>query len=103
MQRDGRRGANGDAFVIVKVCGVRAPEIAEAAIDAGADWIGLMLVEKSSRWVDDAAALRVVDAVRGRADLVESSSSRALLSATRRRLATVSALSRSTAPSTANW
>ncbi|MGA8635405.1 MAG: phosphoribosylanthranilate isomerase [Candidatus Dormiibacterota bacterium] len=56
--------------MIVKVCGVRAPDIAEAAIDAGADWIGLMLVEKSSRWVDDAAALRVVDAVRGRADLV---------------------------------
>ena len=42
--------------VIVKVCGVRTPEVAEAAIDAGADWIGLMLVPKSSRWVDDDAA-----------------------------------------------
>ena len=33
--------------MIVKVCGVRTGEIAEAAIDAGADWIGLMLVPKS--------------------------------------------------------
>ena len=56
--------------MIVKVCGVRSPEIAEAAIDAGADWIGLMLVPQSSRWVDDAAALAVVRSVRGRADLI---------------------------------
>ena len=40
---------DGDAVVIVKVCGVRTPEIAEAAIDAGADWIGLMLVREELR------------------------------------------------------
>jgi phosphoribosylanthranilate isomerase len=56
--------------MIVKVCGVRTPEVAEAAIEAGADWIGLMLVPASPRWVDDAAALAVVRAVRGRADLI---------------------------------
>ena len=56
--------------MIVKVCGVRSAEVAEAAIDAGADWIGLMLVPESPRWVDDEAALAVVHAVRGRADLV---------------------------------
>jgi phosphoribosylanthranilate isomerase len=56
--------------MIVKVCGVRTPEVAEAAIDAGADWIGLMLVPASPRWVDDEAAMAVVRAVRGRADLV---------------------------------
>jgi phosphoribosylanthranilate isomerase len=56
--------------VIVKVCGVRTAEVADAAIDAGADWIGLMLVPKSPRWVDDAAALAVVRAVRDRADLI---------------------------------
>jgi phosphoribosylanthranilate isomerase len=56
--------------VIVKVCGVRTPEIAEAALDAGADWIGLMLVPKSTRWVDDDAALTVVRAVGNRADLI---------------------------------
>jgi phosphoribosylanthranilate isomerase len=56
--------------VIVKVCGVRTPEIAETALDAGADWIGLMLVPKSSRWVDDRAAMTVVRAVGDRADLI---------------------------------
>jgi phosphoribosylanthranilate isomerase len=56
--------------VIVKVCGVRTPEIAEAAVDAGADWIGLMLVPRSTRWVDDDVALAVVRAVGGRADLI---------------------------------
>ncbi|MGH7722821.1 MAG: phosphoribosylanthranilate isomerase [Candidatus Dormibacteria bacterium] len=56
--------------MIVKVCGVRTPEIAAAAIDAGADWLGLVLVPASPRHVDDAAARAVVDAVRGRADLV---------------------------------
>ncbi|MDQ6847352.1 MAG: phosphoribosylanthranilate isomerase [Candidatus Dormibacteraeota bacterium] len=56
--------------MIVKVCGVRAAEIAEAAIEAGADWLGLVLVAASPRHVDDAAARAVVDAVRGRADLV---------------------------------
>jgi phosphoribosylanthranilate isomerase len=56
--------------MIVKVCGVRTAEVAEAAVDAGADWIGLMLVPKSSRWVDDTAALSVVRAVGDRADLI---------------------------------
>jgi phosphoribosylanthranilate isomerase len=56
--------------VIVKVCGVRTPEVAEAALDAGADWIGLMLVAASSRWVDDEAAMAVVRTVGGRADLI---------------------------------
>jgi phosphoribosylanthranilate isomerase len=56
--------------VIIKVCGVRTPDIADAAIDAGADWIGLVLVPASPRYVDDSAAHALVDAVRGRADLV---------------------------------
>lgn len=56
--------------MIVKVCGVRTAEIADAAIDAGADWIGLMLVTESSRWVDDEAALTVMRTVGGRADLI---------------------------------
>ena len=56
--------------MIVKVCGVRTPEIAEAAVDAGADWIGLMFVRESPRWVNDQAALSVARAVRSRADLI---------------------------------
>ena len=56
--------------MIVKVCGVRTPEVAEAALDAGADWIGLMLVPTSSRWVDDDAARAVARTVADRADLI---------------------------------
>jgi phosphoribosylanthranilate isomerase len=56
--------------VIVKVCGVRTPAIAEVAVEAGADWLGLVLVGNSPRHVDDAAARAVGDQVRGRAGLV---------------------------------
>jgi phosphoribosylanthranilate isomerase len=56
--------------MIVKVCGVRTPEIAEVAVGAGADWLGLVLVPASVRYVDDATARAVVDTVRGRAELV---------------------------------
>lgn len=56
--------------MIVKVCGVRTPDVADAAIAAGADWIGLVFEPRSVRYVDDAAALSVVDAVGKRADVV---------------------------------
>jgi phosphoribosylanthranilate isomerase len=56
--------------VIVKVCGVRSAEIAEVAVDAGADWLGLVLVPASPRYADDAAARAVVEAVGARAELV---------------------------------
>jgi phosphoribosylanthranilate isomerase len=56
--------------VIVKVCGVRTPDIAEVAIEAGADWLGLVLVPGSLRHADDVAARSVVAAVRGRVDLI---------------------------------
>ena len=79
--------------MIVKVCGVRTAEVADAAIDAGADWIGLMLVPKRPRWVDDAAALAVMRAVRDRADLigvfVEPSAAECDQAASRYRLAGV--------------
>jgi phosphoribosylanthranilate isomerase len=56
--------------MIVKVCGVRTPDVAEAAVDAGADLIGLVFAERSPRHVDAAAADAVREAVAGRADLV---------------------------------
>jgi len=93
VHRNRDRCANGAAAVIVKVCGVRTPEVAEVAIEAGADWIGLMFVPKSSRWADDAAALAVVDAVHARADLigvfVEPSAAECDAAASRYRLAAV--------------
>lgn len=79
--------------MIVKVCGVRTAEVADAAIDAGADWIGLMLVPESPRWVNDATALAVMRAVRDRADLigvfVEPSAAECDQAASRYRLAGV--------------
>jgi phosphoribosylanthranilate isomerase len=56
--------------VIVKVCGVRTAEVAEVAVEAGADLIGLVFEERSPRHVDDRAADAVREAVAGRADLV---------------------------------
>ncbi len=56
--------------MIVKVCGVRDPQIAELALDAGADWIGLVFDPRSPRCATEAQAQAVMDAVGGRADLV---------------------------------
>ena len=56
--------------MIIKVCGVRTAEVAEAAVRAGADWIGLVFAAASPRYADDAAAMAVRAAVAGRADLV---------------------------------
>ena len=56
--------------MIVKVCGVRTAAVAEAAVDAGADWIGLVFEPRSPRHVDDAQAQEVVAAVAGRAALI---------------------------------
>ena len=38
--------------VKVKICGVRAPAVVEAAAEAGADFIGLVLFPKSPRYVE---------------------------------------------------
>jgi len=56
--------------MIVKVCGVRDPHIAELAVDCGADWVGLVFEPRSPRHASDAEADAVADAVAGRADLV---------------------------------
>ena len=56
--------------MIVKVCGVSTPQIAELAVENGADWIGLVFEPRSPRYVDEAKAEAVMEAVGGRADLV---------------------------------
>jgi phosphoribosylanthranilate isomerase len=48
---------------VVKICGVTTPEDAKAAVEAGADAIGINLWPKSKRYADDAAARAVVDAI----------------------------------------
>jgi phosphoribosylanthranilate isomerase len=56
--------------VIIKVCGVRTVDVAEAAAEAGADWLGLVFAPGSIREIssDQAAAIR--DAMSGRVRLV---------------------------------
>lgn len=56
--------------MIVKVCGVRTAAVAEAAIDAGADWIGIVFEPRSRRYASDDEALAVRDAVGSRADVI---------------------------------
>jgi phosphoribosylanthranilate isomerase len=56
--------------MIVKVCGVSTPQIAELAVENGADWIGLVFEPRSPRYVDEAGAEAVMEAVGGRADLI---------------------------------
>lgn len=56
--------------LIVKICGLSSRETLDAAIDAGADMVGLVFFGRSPRFVrmDDAAAL--ADHARGRAEIV---------------------------------
>jgi phosphoribosylanthranilate isomerase len=79
--------------MIVKVCGVRTPEIAECAVDAGADWIGIVFEPRSPRHADAGAAAGVVAACGGRADIVgvmvEPAAERCRELARRHRLAAV--------------
>lgn len=56
--------------MIVKVCGVRTGEVAETAVAAGADWVGIVLEPRSVRSASDAEARAVARAVHNRADLV---------------------------------
>ncbi|MCJ1351436.1 MAG: bifunctional tryptophan synthase trp1 [Icmadophila ericetorum] len=45
--------------VLVKICGTRSVEAARAAIDAGADMIGIILVEGRKRYVNTKTALAI--------------------------------------------
>ncbi|WP_375456626.1 phosphoribosylanthranilate isomerase [uncultured Methylobacterium sp.] len=54
----------------VKICGLSTPETLTAALDAGADWIGLVRFEKSPRHVDLDTARTLSALARGRAGRV---------------------------------
>lgn len=56
--------------MIVKVCGVRTAQIAEVAVDAGADWIGIVFEPRSPRHASDAEARAVRAAVGSRAGVI---------------------------------
>ena len=48
----------------VKICGTRSPEAAKVAIEAGADYIGIILVPGRTRFVPDETALAISRTVR---------------------------------------
>lgn len=54
----------------VKICGLSTPETLDAALQAGADWIGLVRFAKSPRHVDLDTARALSDQARGRAGRV---------------------------------
>jgi phosphoribosylanthranilate isomerase len=54
----------------IKICGLSTPETLEAALEAGADMVGLVFHPKSPRFVSDEAAARLAAQARGKATLV---------------------------------
>jgi phosphoribosylanthranilate isomerase len=54
----------------VKLCGITCTEDALAAVDAGADALGLNFVAGSKRQIDLDTALQIAEAVKGRVELV---------------------------------
>jgi phosphoribosylanthranilate isomerase len=52
--------------LIVKICGVRTPEILEAAIEAGADMVGFVHFKRSPRHVDLEQLPELISMARGR-------------------------------------
>lgn len=56
--------------VEVKICGLSTPETMDAALDAGADFVGLVFFAKSPRNVSLEQAAMLADRARGRAKIV---------------------------------
>ncbi|HEX3557310.1 MAG TPA: phosphoribosylanthranilate isomerase [Thermoanaerobaculia bacterium] len=56
--------------VKVKICGITSPADALAAVEWGADYLGLNFYRASPRYVEPGRALEIADAVRGRVALV---------------------------------
>jgi phosphoribosylanthranilate isomerase len=52
--------------LIVKICGIKTPQLLETAIEAGADIVGFMYVERSPRYVDLETLTELISQARGR-------------------------------------
>jgi phosphoribosylanthranilate isomerase len=57
--------------VKVKICGITSPADALAAVEWGADYLGLNFYRASPRYVEPGRALEIAEAVRGRSRKVE--------------------------------
>lgn len=56
--------------VRIKICGVTTPEDAVAAVEAGADLVGLNFVPGSPRFLEIGRAVEIAEAIAGRAERV---------------------------------
>jgi hypothetical protein len=54
--------------LIVKICGIKTPELLEAAIDAGADMVGFMHFERSPRMSNLETLTELISQARGRVE-----------------------------------
>jgi phosphoribosylanthranilate isomerase len=54
--------------LLIKICGIKTPGLLEAAIDAGADMVGFMYVERSPRYVDLETLQELISIARGRVE-----------------------------------
>lgn len=57
-------------MVKVKICGIRTLQAAEAAIDAGADFLGFNFVASSKRYIDPKIAGKIINSIRGKKKIV---------------------------------
>lgn len=54
--------------LVVKICGIKTPALLDAAIDAGADIVGFMFVERSPRYVGLEMMQELISQARGRVE-----------------------------------
>lgn len=54
--------------LVIKICGIRTPEILEAAIEAGADIVGFAHFQRSPRHVDIETLTELISQARGRTE-----------------------------------
>lgn len=56
--------------VKVKICGTRSYEAAKTAIDAGADFLGFILIPSSKRYIEAEAARQIIGRIAGKIGVV---------------------------------
>jgi phosphoribosylanthranilate isomerase len=54
----------------IKICGIRSMNVAQTAVDAGADYLGLNFVRGSKRYIDPSTALEISKKYRGLVNIV---------------------------------
>src|SRR5262245_23885567 len=50
--------------ILIKICGMTDPKLAQMTLQAGADFVGIVLTPLSSRYVEINKAIRIANAIR---------------------------------------